>query len=114
MGSGWRIQKLSSLFLFVGYYKGLLGTSFQNYCAYTELSNALTSRVPEERKNSLISPVTVEEIQVALKSIKEDKAPGPDGYNSSFYHQKWDVVGPDFVSAIKQFFNSGFLLKEWN
>lgn len=62
----------------------------------------------------LVSPVTLDEIQVALKSIKGDKSPGPDGYNSSFYHQNWETVGPDLVAAISQFFQSGFLLKEWN
>lgn len=64
--------------------------------------------------NSLTTPITVEEIQVALKSIKGNKSPGPDGYNSSFYQENWDIVGSDFVAAISQFFHSGFLLKEWN
>lgn len=39
---------------------------------------------------------------------------GPDGYNSAFYQQNWDLVGSDLVDAIKQFFPSGYLLKEWN
>lgn len=39
---------------------------------------------------------------------------GPDGYNSAFYQQNWELVSSDLVDAIKQFFSSGYLLKEWN
>lgn len=37
---------------------------------------------------------------------------GPDGYNSAFYQQNWDLVSSDLVDAIKQFFSSGYLLKD--
>ncbi|XP_058218842.1 uncharacterized protein LOC131329621 [Rhododendron vialii] len=89
----------------VDYYKGLLGSSFKASSALDELSHAVTARVPDEWMDFLISPVTVDEIQVALKSIKGDKSPGPDGYNSSFYHQNWETVGPDLKAAISQFFS---------
>lgn len=62
----------------------------------------------------LIKPVSVEEIKGALQSIKGDKAPGPDGYSSSFFQQNWEIVGQDLVDVVLLFFDKGFLLREWN
>lgn len=33
----------------------------------------------------------------------KDKAPGPDGFNSAFYIDNWDV-GKDFIAGIREFF----------
>lgn len=62
----------------------------------------------------LIQPVSMEEVKKALFSIHGDKAPGPDGYNSTFYQKNWEIVGLDLVHAIQHFFSRGFLLKSWN
>lgn len=61
-----------------------------------------------------MSVVSEEEIKHALGSIKRDKAPGPDGYNSAFYLDNWSIVGPDFVQAISHFFSTGYMTRQWN
>ncbi|GFZ00675.1 hypothetical protein Acr_14g0003100 [Actinidia rufa] len=76
-----------------------------------DLSNA---NVPEELKIGLIMPVLAEYTRRAMFSIKGDKAPKPDGFNASFSHNNWDVVGTDVVLAAQSFFSTGFLLKDWN
>lgn len=58
---------------------------------------SIFKNVPEEMKSSFICTVTVVEIQSA--SIKRDKVPGPDGYNSAFFQDNWDVVGSGLVQA---------------
>ncbi|XP_058216995.1 uncharacterized protein LOC131327886 [Rhododendron vialii] len=62
----------------------------------------------------LVKPITVEEIRGALKSIKGDKAPGPDSFCSSFFQHNWDIVGQDLIDAVLLFFEKGYILKEWN
>lgn len=42
------------------------------------------------------------------------KAPSPDGFVAAFYQRNWDLIGLDFSEAILAFFESGYLLKEWN
>ncbi|XP_062079978.1 uncharacterized protein LOC133784711 [Humulus lupulus] len=42
------------------------------------------------------------------------KAPGPDGYGSSFYQDNWDLVGQEVGAAVTNFLNTGLLLKEIN
>ena len=46
--------------------------------------------------------------------MKPDKAPGPDGYTAGFFQKLWPVVGTDVCAAVRSFFESGRLLKEFN
>ncbi|GKB02678.1 probable L-cysteine desulfhydrase, chloroplastic [Tanacetum coccineum] len=68
---------------------------------------------PEEASN-MIHPVSDEEIKQAMFDIDNDKAPGPDGFTSYFFKKTWSIVGQDTCEAIKEFFNTGKLLKEVN
>ena len=47
-------------------------------------------------------------------SIGEDKAPGPDGYTSTFFKKAWEIVGNEVTDAVLQFFENGKLLKQLN
>lgn len=89
----------------IGYYQGLIGTSFDHKWNASEvLSAAVTTKVPSNLRDGLISPVTDAEIWKALRSINRDKSPGPDGYNSAFFLDNWEVVRPDFVAGVLFFF----------
>lgn len=68
------------------YYQGLLRTPFPGHApALEELRASVRTPVHEEHWwAGLIQPLSEAEILAALKSIKGDKAPGPDGYNSAF------------------------------
>ena len=57
---------------------------------------------------------TYDEIKNGMWSIPKSKAPGLDGYNSSFYKAAWEIVGNDIVEAIQHFFDTSVLLKTWN
>ncbi|GJU00845.1 reverse transcriptase domain, reverse transcriptase zinc-binding domain protein [Tanacetum coccineum] len=46
--------------------------------------------------------------------IGNDRAPGPDGYTSTFFKKGWDIVGFDVCNAIGDFFTNGQILKEIN
>ena len=58
--------------------------------------------------------MTDEETKAAIFRMNPDKAPGPDGYTASFFQKTWHVVGNDVCAAVKSFFNSGKLLKEFS
>lgn len=42
-------------------------------------------------------------------SIGTDRAPGPDGYSAGY---SWETVGGDVSAAVKEFFESGRLLRQ--
>lgn len=86
----------------------------QRQDAKTCLSHIIKKKVPIDMHQAMVRTVSVEEIQAALKSIKGDKVPGPDGFCSSFFQKNWEVVGQDLVDAVLHFFDKGFILKQWN
>lgn len=58
----------------------------------------------EGQSCSLLAPMTHSLILNILKSLKRNKAPGPDGFTVEFYLASWDIVGSDFCDAIMHFF----------
>ncbi|XP_030502749.2 uncharacterized protein LOC115717921 [Cannabis sativa] len=55
-----------------------------------------------------------EEVKATAFSIPSIKAPGPDGYGSSFYQENLDLIGDDITAAVTSFLHTGALLKEIN
>ncbi|CAN1759694.1 Transposon TX1 uncharacterized 149 kDa protein [Linum perenne] len=92
----------------VGFYEKLLGTPdcslFKQTDAYFE--ELLIHKIPADDANSLCSPVSDEEIKSALFSMRGDKSPGPDGFSAFFFQNSWDLVGKDFTSGVRFFFES--------
>ena len=78
------------------------------------LQSAITQSVSDEQREVLVREVSDEEIRAVMFSLKDNKAPGPDGFNSGFFKKAWSVVGDDVLFAIKSFFSSGKLLKQVN
>ena len=64
------------------------------------MKDLISSKVPNDMRESLIWLVSIVKVRVAMFSIKGDKFPRPDGYNAEFFHKNWDIVGssPDFGS----------------
>ncbi|GMH16976.1 hypothetical protein Nepgr_018817 [Nepenthes gracilis] len=70
--------------------------------------------IPFSMREGLYSPISAEDIQNALYSIGETKAPAHDGFSSKFFKESWDIVGPSVVDAVQDFFTHGRLLKQIN
>lgn len=58
--------------------------------------------------------VTTEEVTSIIFAMPLDKIPGPDGFFVEFLRALWDIVGSDIVAAVKEFFENGRLLKDFN
>lgn len=98
---------------FVDYFSTLLGTKKQATPIDLDIlrKGALVS---DDDCKDLVRPITDEEIKAALFDIGNDKAPGPDGYSSAFFKKQWNRVGNDIIRAVKEFFDTGQLLKSFN
>lgn len=79
-----------------------------------EALSVINPIITPSMNTSLIRPVSSAEIDLAVFQLGVLKAPGPDGYPGLFYQRYWEKVKNATISAVKHFFESGFLLKEFN
>ncbi|XP_047953408.1 uncharacterized protein LOC125199446 [Salvia hispanica] len=98
---------------FVHFYNGLFGVPKDATPLIPEVIRTGYT-LNDDESLSLIRGVSDMEIKKALFSIKDDKAPGPDGYSSAFFKKNWGTVGADLTNAALEFFESGHLLKSFN
>uniref|UniRef100_A0A803QR46 Uncharacterized protein n=1 Tax=Cannabis sativa TaxID=3483 RepID=A0A803QR46_CANSA len=68
--------------------------------------NGISSSVTDDHNEALLQTVTPEEIKQAIFQMHPDKAPGPDGMGPGFYQHHWDVIGPDIVHLVTNFFET--------
>ncbi|KAL4296489.1 hypothetical protein GQ457_12G013640 [Hibiscus cannabinus] len=57
----------------------------------------ITPTVDSEMNNCLLLPFTNDEILFGFQGIDPGKAPGIDGLSGSFFHQHWDLIGPNIL-----------------
>uniref|UniRef100_A0A803NPT5 DUF4283 domain-containing protein n=1 Tax=Cannabis sativa TaxID=3483 RepID=A0A803NPT5_CANSA len=100
--------------VFLDYYKQLLGTSMIN--RRKVISSVLINgpTVTSQQRDIHLKPITDEEIKKAIFAIPRAKAPGPDGYSSSFFQDNWNLVGVDICDIVRSFLHYGKILKEIN
>ncbi|XP_010474049.1 PREDICTED: uncharacterized protein LOC104753502 [Camelina sativa] len=71
-----------------------------------------------EEQAALQAERDAEASRVAAEALRspgpDDKPPGPDGYMSEFYKSTWEILGAEFVIAVRSFFAKGFLPKGVN
>ncbi|KAL9682840.1 hypothetical protein QQ045_014650 [Rhodiola kirilowii] len=51
--------------------------------------------------------VSMEEIFQVVKSLPNNKATGPNGFNAEFFQASWNTCGKDILESIRQFFRDG-------
>jgi len=54
------------------------------------------------------------EVLEAVSQCGSSKCPGPDGFNFAFVKNYWEVIGKDFVLAIRNFQSTGFISRGCN
>lgn len=98
--------------MFVSHYEQFLGVRGDSTLLPT--SDLFDSKLDPRSGLHMIRPVYAMEVKMAMFSIGDDKAPGPDGYTAAFFKHAWDIVGQDVTLAVLDFFNSGRLLQGLN
>jgi hypothetical protein len=78
------------------------------------VESAINLKLPSTQQHVLAQDVTKEEIKHAMFSLKNNKAPGPDGFNAGFFKRIWHIVGEDVINAVSSFFYTRRMLKEMN
>jgi hypothetical protein len=87
------------------FYGDLVGTSSQRLLHVDIAAIRNGTQLQEVHQNSLIQPITDQEIWNALKDIGDTKAPGIDGFNSKNFKVSWNVIKSDVFAEIHEFFD---------
>jgi hypothetical protein len=80
----------------------------------SELLEAVPSVVTPEMNSFLRKPFCCDEIKLALNSMGDLKAPGPDGMPAIFYKRFWDLVGDKVQQEVLGVLNGGAIPAGWN
>lgn len=70
------------------------------------------AHLAQEDASFLCRPVTLCEIEEAIRHSSSHKSPGPDGFNAQFFKICWLLIGNDISAAILEFVEHGKLLKQ--
>ena len=72
------------------------------FLAFTEQLRVNLPTVPDDKRDELKGELTLEECKKALKSLRNGKSPGDDGFTVEFYMFIcfFDLIGQDFLDSV--------------
>ncbi|GKV14958.1 hypothetical protein SLEP1_g25756 [Rubroshorea leprosula] len=71
-------------------------------------------QISQEQSDLLVRPFSEEEIRMAVWDCGCDKAPGPDGFNFTFFRRMWQEIKEEVVDFVREFHEKGRLVKGLN
>lgn len=67
-----------------------------------------------DQRIMLEAEFTPRNVKRALWAIEGDKSPGPNGYGSQIFKDRWDIVWFNLVEGVLEFFKNGRMLSVVN
>lgn len=80
------------------YFSGVMGTKVQRSRSFN-WERLVMIKVEELPGLELDRPFTEGEVEFAVKSMPNDKAPRPNGFTTNFYKRCWQIIRPDIMAA---------------
>ena len=71
-------------------------------------------RLNDSERESLICPFSMEEIKGVIMEMKENSAPGPNGFSVSFFKNYWEVIKDDVWRMFQDFWENKLDIKRLN
>ena len=97
----------------IAYFHHVLGVDQMPRVLNEEVvESAINLKLLSTQQHVLAQDVTREEIKHAMFSLKNNKAPGSDGFNAGFFKRMWHIVGEDVINAVRSFFRLVECLKK--
>eukprot|EP00253_Pinus_taeda_P001472 PITA_01472 len=69
--------------------------------AIKELMEAIPKIITADQNWALCREISMEETEEAIRSMPNDKAPGPDGFTINFYKSCWSIVKQDVWEVVE-------------
>ncbi|XP_026420029.1 uncharacterized protein LOC113316010 [Papaver somniferum] len=83
--------------------------TFQEVRFISDIFKDIPMVVNEDDNILLETTPEAEEIRQTVFELNPDSAPGPDGFDGWFYREVWEIIGEDFITAIKFWWSRGFI-----
>lgn len=58
--------------------------------------------ITEEHNQLLLHLIMPEEVDAAMKQLKEGKAPSPDGFSTNFFHAFWELIKEEVWQVVEE------------
>ncbi|CAN1822862.1 Transposon TX1 uncharacterized 149 kDa protein [Linum perenne] len=102
--------------------KGILAASYFQHLFTSEHDGSqeavseigIPSVIKAATNQDLLASVKEEEIRQAVFATGLHQAPGPDGFTGLFFQRYWEIIKFDVISAVKDFFRRGHMLRGFN
>eukprot|EP00253_Pinus_taeda_P022097 PITA_22097 len=78
------------------------------------LTQAIPKVVTNEQNITLLKEISMEEVEEAVKSMPNDKAPGPDGFTINFYKACWPTIKSKIWEVVEDSRRLGTITKTLN
>jgi len=82
--------------------------SMDNDCGHNDmLDRCVPCLVSEDDNHRLLRLPLRDEIRDAVFDLNGEGVPGPDGFGGHLYHTFWDIIEPDVIQSVQEFFITG-------
>lgn len=89
---------------FLDYFKNIF-TSTTHHTQYDAFI-VVKDRINPTDFDLLNKDFSIEEVRTAIKSLKSNYAPGPDGLTALFFHHYWEIIGNDILDFVLNILNN--------
>ena len=86
------------------YYKQLFGPPEDNCVLLDESRIEDVPQLTAVENDILAAPFSEKEVFEAISQMKNNKAPGPDGFPAEFYKKCWHIIKGDILSLFNDLF----------
>lgn len=98
--------------MLISYFSSLFTSA--NPSALEPVLEGVIPRVSRAMNEEFLRPFKLEEVNLALKQMDADRAPGPNGLRLLFYKQFWNKEGREVTAAVLSALNTGTIPKAIN
>eukprot|EP00253_Pinus_taeda_P027193 PITA_27193 len=82
--------------------------------AIKELTTVIPKSITSDQNWALCREISMELVEEAIRSMPNDKAPGPDGFTINFYKACWSIIKQEVWEVVEDSRRSGTILKSIN
>ncbi|KAL6180716.1 hypothetical protein ACLB2K_047376 [Fragaria x ananassa] len=113
-GGVWRLTTEGMETVIVDYFQSMYASATLDENHMHSVVDILQPRVTTDMNGKLCAEYSDNEIRAALFQMYTTKSPGPNGMPPEFFQKYWDTIGNDVCVAVKNFLQTGVLLKAVN